>query len=56
MALNRKSNCQVCNWDSRGDKFARYKDVLVPALDRGFSALISDLDDRGLLDSTPSNN
>lgn len=47
-----QSNCQTCNWDSHSDNFGRHKDVLIPPLDRGLSALIGDLADRGLLEST----
>ena len=47
-----QANCQTCNWDSHADNFSRHKDTLVPPMDRGLSALISDLADRGLLDST----
>jgi hypothetical protein len=47
-----QANCQTCNWDSHNDNFGRHKDVLVPPMDRGLSALISDLADRGLLEST----
>lgn len=47
-----QSNCNTCNWDAHADNFGRHKDILVPPMDRGLSALISDLADRGLLDST----
>lgn len=47
-----QSNCQVCNWDSHSDNFGRHRDVLIPPLDRGLAALIGDLAERGLLDST----
>lgn len=47
-----QSNCQTCNWDSHSDNFGRHKDVLIPPLDQGLSALIGDLADRGLLEST----
>ena len=39
-------------WDTHGRHFASMKDSLCPTLDRAFSALVSDLDRRGLLDST----
>jgi hypothetical protein len=39
-------------WDTHQDNFARLKDNLLPTLDGGASALIADLKDRGLLDST----
>ena len=45
-------NGQLANWDSHENNFARLKDDLLPAADRAFSALIEDLDTRGLLDST----
>ena len=47
-----QANCQTCNWDSHADNFPRHKDTLVPPMDRGLSALIGDLANRGLLDST----
>ncbi len=40
------------NWDSHADGFRQLKDHLLPAFDRGLSALIEDLAERGLLDST----
>ena len=39
-------------WDTHFDHFARLKDELLPGLDRAFSALVTDLERRGLLDST----
>ncbi len=39
-------------WDTHGDNFNRLKNDLMPPADRGFSALLDDLADRGLLDST----
>ncbi|MEX2288338.1 MAG: DUF1501 domain-containing protein [Planctomycetaceae bacterium] len=39
-------------WDTHGDNFRRLKDRLMPPDDQGFSALIEDLEGRGLLDST----
>lgn len=39
-------------WDTHADNFKRHKDLLLPNLDRGFSALLEDLHDRGLLDET----
>lgn len=44
-------NGQEANWDSHEKLFTRHKQ-LVPPADRGLSALIEDLDARGLLDST----
>jgi hypothetical protein len=40
------------NWDTHGSNFAQLKDRLLPPLDLGLSALLSDLDERGLLDET----
>jgi hypothetical protein len=45
-------NGQLANWDSHQDNFARHKNDLLPPADQAFSALIQDLDQRGLLDST----
>ena len=39
-------------WDSHTGEAARLKDVLAPPTDRAFSALVVDLDRRGLLDET----
>jgi uncharacterized protein (DUF1501 family) len=39
-------------WDTHQDNFRSLKDRLLPRLDRGYSALLQDLHDRGLLDST----
>jgi hypothetical protein len=39
-------------WDTHGKHFASMKESLCPTLDRAFSALVTDLDRRGLLDST----
>ena len=39
-------------WDTHGDNFRRLKEKLMPADDQGFSALIEDLEERGLLEST----
>ena len=44
-------NGQNVNWDSHETIFPRHKELLQPT-DQGFSALIEDLDQRGLLDST----
>jgi hypothetical protein len=44
-------NGQDANWDSHEKLFARHRQLLPPA-DQGFSALVDDLGDRGLLDST----
>jgi len=39
-------------WDTHGDNFNRLKNRLLPVFDRGFSALLNDLADRGTLDDT----
>src|SRR5262249_14065046 len=46
------ANGQLENWDSHENNFGRLKDDLLPPADQAFSALIEDLHDRGLLDST----
>lgn len=40
------------NWDSHANNFAQHKDHLVPPADRALAALIRDLKERGLLEST----
>jgi hypothetical protein len=44
-------NGQDANWDSHVNLFPRHRELL-PPFDQGFSALIDDLDQRGLLEST----
>ncbi len=39
-------------WDSHTQEAARLKDVLMPPMDRAYSALLEDLTGRGLLDET----
>jgi hypothetical protein len=39
-------------WDTHSDNFNRLKNNLLPPLDRGLSALLEDLADRGTLDET----
>jgi uncharacterized protein (DUF1501 family) len=39
-------------WDTHGGNFRGLKDSLLPPFDRSFSALLQDLSDRGLLEST----
>lgn len=39
-------------WDTHGDNFNRLKKRLLPVFDRGVSALLQDLADRGTLDET----
>ncbi|MCY2963605.1 MAG: DUF1501 domain-containing protein [Planctomycetota bacterium] len=50
-AFDGMHNGQDANWDSHQTIFPRHKQ-LVPPADQAMSALIEDLDDRGLLDST----
>ncbi len=40
------------NWDTHVNNFGRLKDQLLPPCDTAFSALVEDLADRGLLDTT----
>ncbi len=40
------------SWDTHTDNFTSHKKALVPPTDRAFSALVTDLDERGLLDET----
>jgi hypothetical protein len=40
------------NWDSHANVFPEQKSHLLPQMDQSLSALIEDLDERGLLDST----
>jgi len=40
------------NWDSHANHFTQCKDTLLPPADRALAALIGDLDERGLLEST----
>lgn len=44
-------NGQEANWDSHEKLFSRHKQLIPPA-DQGLSALVEDLETRGLLDST----
>lgn len=39
-------------WDTHVENFHHLKDRLMPPADQGFSALLDDLDDRGMLDET----
>jgi hypothetical protein len=39
-------------WDTHGDNFNRLKNELIPPADMAFSALLEDLDQRGMLDET----
>jgi hypothetical protein len=40
------------HWDTHGDNFPRLKNTLLPPLDQGSSALLDDLAERGLLETT----
>ena len=44
--------CYYGGWDHHVDIFKSLKETYMPKLDQGLAALIRDLDDRGLLDST----
>lgn len=44
-------NGQTANWDCHQNNFPRHRELLPPA-DHAYSALITDLEDRGLLEST----
>jgi uncharacterized protein (DUF1501 family) len=46
-----QTNGQDANWDSHQTIFPRHRQLIPPA-DEGFSALIEDLESRGLLEST----
>ena len=47
------SKCKSAGgWDTHGNNFNCLKDYLLPEFDRGFSALVEDLAQRGLLDET----
>lgn len=39
-------------WDTHSNHFPRLKNYLLPVFDQSYSALITDLDDRGMLDET----
>lgn len=41
-----------CAWDTHAFHYPRLKEYLLPGFDRAYSALIQDLEDRGLLDDT----
>jgi hypothetical protein len=50
-AYDGQTNGQEANWDSHENLFARHRQLISPA-DQALSALIEDLDARGLLDTT----
>jgi hypothetical protein len=41
-----------CAWDTHANHYPRLKQYLLPGMDLAFSALLADLDERGLLDET----
>ncbi len=41
-----------CAWDTHANHYPRLKEYLLPGFDLAYSALIDDLDERGLLDET----
>jgi hypothetical protein len=45
-------NGQLANWDAHENVFPRHKNDLLPPADQALAALIDDLSQRGLLDST----
>ena len=47
-----EANGQLANWDAHENVFGRLKNDLLPPADRAYAALIDDLSDRGLLEST----
>lgn len=48
----RFATVSIGGWDTHSQTFNAHKTRLMPPLDQALSALIADLDDRGLLDST----
>jgi hypothetical protein len=48
----RPDDADACGWDTHNDIFAVLRDRLLPRFDLSFSALLEDLDGRGLLDQT----
>ncbi len=48
-----KNQCKSAGgWDTHGNNFQCLKDHLLPSFDQAFSALVEDLDQRGLLEQT----
>src|SRR5262249_27602523 len=45
-------NGQLANWDAHENVFSRHKNDLLPPADRALAALVDDLAQRGLLEST----
>jgi len=48
----KKKCASAGGWDTHGNNFHCLKDSLLPEFDRGYSALLEDLDDRGMLHDT----
>jgi hypothetical protein len=46
------TDTDLYGWDTHNDIFTGLQDHLLPRFDQGFSALIEDLDDRGMLEDT----
>jgi hypothetical protein len=46
------TNTDLYGWDNHNDIFEGLRNHLLPRFDRGFSALIEDLDQKGMLDDT----
>ena len=46
------TSTDLYGWDTHNDIFVGLRDYLLPRFDQGFTALIEDLDQRGLLDET----
>lgn len=47
--------CEIfagCAWDTHANHYPRLKEYLLPGMDLAFSALLADLDERGMLDET----
>lgn len=51
-AAERNKCASAGGWDTHGNNFHCLKEMLLPEFDRAFSALLEDLADRGLIDST----
>ena len=49
---NAPTNTDAQSWDTHADQHRRMRDHLLPAFDKGVSALLDDLADRGLLEET----
>ncbi|MEX1231604.1 MAG: DUF1501 domain-containing protein [Planctomycetaceae bacterium] len=45
-------NGQSIIWDTHKDNFGRLKNSLIPPMEKAYAALLEDLEERGLLDST----